>query len=82
MPSAPPRDGRPIVPVSPLHNLTEEDLSAAEALADAMSGWNAGELATYRSAVEEELAALGRAPVHGFLAVELAALQVVSAAHN
>ncbi len=81
MPSAPRRDG-PVVPVSPLNNLTEEDLSAAEALADAMSGWKAGELAAYRSAVEAELAALGRSPVHGFLAVELAALQVVSAAHN
>lgn len=81
MPSALQRD-RPVGPVSPLNGLTEEDLSAAEALADAMSGWKAGELAAYRSAVEAELAALGAAPIHGFLAVEVAALHVVSAAHN
>jgi hypothetical protein len=55
--------------------LAAVDVRAAEALVAAMSGWEASELATYKSAVLEELAAHGDKPVSGFLAVELTALQ-------
>jgi hypothetical protein len=53
------------------------DVRAAEALVAAMSGWDANELATYRSAVLDEIAAHGDRPVSGFLAVELTALQTL-----
>ncbi len=77
-----PHPDRPLPPLPSVHDLTEDDLSAAEALADAMSGWKATELAAYRTAVEAELAALGANQLHGFLAVEVAALQVVGAPLN
>jgi hypothetical protein len=58
--------------------LAADDLSAAEALVAAMRGWDATELAEYRTAVLAELAALGDRPVAGFLAVELTALCAVA----
>lgn len=59
-------------------HLTVDDLPAAEALIAAMRGWEAAELAEYRTAVLTELAALGDRPVSGFLAVEIAALCAVT----
>lgn len=53
------------------------DRPAAEALVATMARWDAAELEAYRSAVIEELSALGKGRVAGFLAVELAALSAV-----
>ena len=50
------------------------DLHAAEALAEAMAGWDADELRCYREAVTREVERLGAAPPNGFLAAEALAL--------
>jgi hypothetical protein len=63
--------------IAAAERLAADDRSAAEALIAAMSGWDATELAEYRTAVLAELAALGDRPVDGFLAVEVAALCAV-----
>ena len=63
--------------LDPASRLPAADLPAAEALAAAMAGWGAAELADYRAAVLAEAAALGGRPAGGFLAVELAALVTV-----
>jgi len=50
------------------------DLHAAEALAEAMAGWDADELRCYREAVAREVERLGGALPDGFLAAEALAL--------
>jgi len=53
---------------------TPADLHAAEALAEAMAGWDADEVACYREAVTREVERLGATPPDGFLAAEALAL--------
>ena len=57
-----------------LGRLPSDDLPAVEALAATMAGWGPADLELYREAVLDEVAALGRRPVAGFLAIEVAAL--------
>ena len=61
-----------------LERLPDDDQPAAEALAATMSRWTAADLAAYRAAVLDEVAALASRPVRGFLAVEVTALLAVA----
>lgn len=58
----------------------EIDLHAAEALAAAMAGWDADEMASYREAVSQEVERLGTVAPDGFLAAEVLALTWIDAA--
>ena len=69
----------PLRGLAELDQLPDADRSAAEALAAAMSGWDAAELAAYRASVLEECERLRGGRADGFLAAELAALAAVEA---
>jgi len=76
--SAPGASPAPTRPPIALDALPDGDVRAAEALATAMAGWDAAEVAAYRESVLAEVAALGDRPLRGFLAAEVAALTAIA----